>query len=218
MKNNPINEAASPRRLKKGVFLAFEGIDGGGKTRQAFRLKDKLEGLGVETLYVKEPTSGSWGQKVRRIAEKGRAQVSLEEELDWFVRDREEDVRLNIAPALARRAVVIADRYFYSTIAYQSALGLDPEEIRRRNARFPIPDLVFLLEIPVQISQERITINRNEQANLGYEQIEYLRLVKKAYDALKDPNLIRLDSTRPPEVVAGDIWSRVTPLLNHNGD
>jgi dTMP kinase len=216
--SNSANRGRPPLDLKKGIFLAFEGIDGGGKTRQAFSLKENLEGLGVETLYVKEPTSGPWGRKVRRIAEVGRAQVSLEEELEWFIRDREEDVRLNIAPALARRAVVIADRYFYSTIAYQSALGLDPKEIRRRNAQFPIPDLVFLLEVPLHISQKRITVNRQEQANLGYEQIEYLGLVKKAYDALTDTNLIRLDSTRPPEVVAADIWNRVKPLLNHLSD
>ena len=199
---------------KKGLFLAFEGIDGSGKTTQAYGLKEKLEGLGLETVYVKEPTSGPWGQKVRQIAEIGRAQVSLEEELDWFVRDREEDVRLNIAPALARRCVVMADRYFYSNIAYQSALGMDPGEIRRRNSEFPVPDLVFLLEIPVQVSQERITVNRNEPANLGYEQVDFLHLVKKAYEALDDPNLVRLDSNRPLDLVAADIWKRVRALLD----
>ena len=205
---------AGRRCLSRGVFLAFEGIDGAGKTTQARRLKDRLEGAGLAAVYVKEPTSGPWGRKVREIAQKGRADVSAEVELDYFIRDREEDVRDNIGPALARNEVVVADRYFYSTIAYQSALGLDPDEIRRLNAYFPVPDLVFLLEISTPLSQVRIANHRNQQADVGYEQESYLIRVKRAFDALTDPNLVRLDSNRDKEIVAAEIWARVKSLLD----
>lgn len=204
---------AAPKRLKRGVFLAFEGIDGAGKTTQAFVLKDRVEDFGLEAVYVKEPTSGQWGRKIREIASKGRAGVPAEEELDYFIFDREEDVRENIAPALGQNKVVIADRYFYSTIAYQSALGLDPMEIRKRNSDFPVPDMVFLLEIPPSLSQTRITRHRNEKANVGYEQLEYLGLVKKAFDALTDTNLARLDGTLDMATVTKEVWRRVRALL-----
>jgi len=202
-----------PRRLRRGVFLAFEGIDGAGKTTQALLLKAKLEALGLETVYVKEPTSGRWGRKIREIARKGREGISAEEELNYFILDREEDVRENIAPALADSKVVIADRYFYSTIAYQSSLGLDPEKIRAKNAHFPVPDLVFLLEISPEQSQTRITGNRKEGANPGYEQVDFLRTVKSKFDGLTDRNIVRLDGERSMESVTGQVWAEVEALL-----
>ncbi|MFH1136014.1 MAG: dTMP kinase [Pseudomonadota bacterium] len=194
------------KRLKNGLFLAFEGIDGAGKTTQAFRLKARLEKEGFGAVYVKEPTDGFWGRKIRAIARNGRAGVAPEEELSYFIRDREEDVRQNIAPALDRGQVVIADRYFYSTICYQSVLGLDPVEIRRLNLSFPVPDLVFILDISPRLSQKRITRLRNEEANLGYEQEEFLTKVKKVFDVLEDPNIVRLDGSADLEVLAEEIW------------
>ena len=196
-----------------GLFFVFEGIDGAGKTTQAFRLQDRLEAAGREALYVKEPTSGFWGQKIRRIAESGREGISPDEELDYFIQDRREDVERNIAPALARGAVVIADRYFYSTIAYQSVLGVSPEEIRRRNLDFPVPRLVFLLEIPPELSQVRITRHRGEKANQGYEQLDFLRRVASVFDGLDDPNLVRLPGDLGEDEVADLVWKKVEPLL-----
>ena len=200
-------------QLKRGIFLAFEGIDGAGKTIHAFDLKRRLEAEGVATVYVKEPTNGGWGMEIRRIAAEGRAHVTPEEELEFFIRDRTEDVRENIAPALARGQAVIADRYFYSTIAYQSALGLDESMIRARNAGFPVPDLVFLLEIPLDVSLIRITEHRGEQANLGYEQTAFLARVKEVFDRLEDPNILRVDGARSREAVAEEIWVETRKLL-----
>ncbi|MBU2551264.1 MAG: dTMP kinase [Proteobacteria bacterium] len=198
----------------RGLFLAFEGIDGAGKTTHAQALKARLEGIGHPVRYVKEPTEGPWGQKVRAIAREGRQGISLDDELEWFIRDREDDVRLNIAPALARGDVVIADRYFYSTIAYQSALGLDPDDIRRRNAAFPVPDLVFLIEISTPLSQVRIVQNRGEAANPGYEQESYLVRVKRRFDEMTDPNIVRLDGDQDRDTLSEAIWSRVRDLLD----
>ncbi|MEW5721690.1 MAG: dTMP kinase [Thermodesulfobacteriota bacterium] len=202
--------------MKKGLFLALEGIDGAGKTTQALRLKSRLEEAGLPVVYVKEPTGGAWGRKIREIAEKGRAGVSPARELEYFLRDREEDVRENIAPALARGGVVVADRYFYSTIAYQSVLGLDPAEIRRLNAAFPVPDLVILLEIPLELSGVRITHHRSQTVNLGYEQSAFLKQVKAVFDSLEDPNIVRVNADRDKAEVAEDIWRRVEALVERH--
>ena len=143
----------------------------------------------------------------------GREGVSPEEELEFFIRDREEDVRDNIAPALARQSVVIADRYYYSTIAYQSVLGLDEAEIRLQNKAFPVPDLVFILDISVELSQVRITQSRGDTANLGYEQAKFLAKVKTVFDAMPDTNIIRIEGDRSPDAIAYDIRSRAESLL-----
>jgi dTMP kinase len=207
-------EKMSARRLSRGVFFCFEGIDGAGKTTQAQTLMNKINEWGLEAIYVKEPTDGEWGQKIRKIALHGRDGVTPEEELNYFVRDREEDVNENIAPALAQRCVVIADRYFYSTIAYQSVLGLDEGDIRIQNTGFPVPDMVFILDIPVELGQVRITQTRGDTANLGYEQARFLAEVKKVFDAMPDSNIVRIDGSQPLEAVASAIWSSALSVLN----
>jgi dTMP kinase len=205
--------AAGAKNRRPGVFIAFEGIDGAGKTTQAQRLIERLEAEELAAKAVKEPTDGFWGQKIREIARRGRDHVSPEEELDYFVRDRAEDVEQNIRPALADGFVVVADRYFYSNIAYQSALGLDPNHIRALNADFPVPDLMLLLEIPVELSRERITQGRNQVADRGYEQLDYLQRVKAAYEALTDPNILRVDATQELDRVWEAVWQAVADLL-----
>jgi dTMP kinase len=207
-------ENMSARRLSRGVFFCFEGIDGSGKTTQAQTLMKKIQDWGLEAIYVKEPTDGEWGQKIREIAQHGRDGITPEEELSYFIRDREEDVSENISPALAQRCVVIADRYFYSTIAYQSVLGLDEGEIRLQNTGFPVPDIVFILDISIELSQARITESRGDTANLGYEQAKFLTEVKQVFDAMPDSNITRIDGSHPSDAVAAAIWSRAVSVLN----
>ena len=207
-------DANSRPELSRGVFVVFEGIDGAGKTTQAFRLKQWVLDRGLAAVYVKEPTDGPWGQKIRAIAQNGRDGIAPEDELEYFIRDRDQDVKENIAPALNRGEVVIGDRYFYSTIAYQSALGLDPEDIRRRNAAFPVPDMVFILDIGTRTSQIRITQGRREQANQGYEQEAFLKVVKTAFDQMNDPNIVRLNGEEEPDVISEEIRARMGALLS----
>ncbi|MBF0529225.1 MAG: dTMP kinase [Deltaproteobacteria bacterium] len=207
------SESASEHQVGYGLFIVFEGLDGCGKTTQAYRLVDRLQSLNIPALYVKEPTAGPWGQKIRRIALIGRSGVTPAEELEYFIRDREEDVRLNITPARLQGRIVVADRYFYSNIAYQSALGLDAGEIRQRNASFPVPELVFFLDIPPELSQDRITRRRGDKPNKGYEQKTFLIRVHKEYQALTDPNIVRLNGDRPEDEIAEEIWLLMEPLL-----
>ena len=72
--------------------------------------------------------------------------------------------------------------------------------------RFRVPDIVFILEISTGLSRERITRLRNEEANLGYEQTEFLEKVKAVFDSLKDPNLIRLNGDSDLDELSDEIW------------
>ena len=177
-------------------------------------MKQYLSDLGFPVIYVKEPTGGRWGRKIRLIALNGRDRVTREEELDYFIRDRQEDVEQNIAPALSMGEIVIADRYFYSTLAYQSVLGLEIGDIRKKNADFPVPDLVFLIEISPGLSQVRITRNRGEEANRGYEQIDFLKQVKAVFDTLPDGNIARIPGDREKTSVARDIQKMARDIID----
>ena len=199
--------------LNRGFFITLEGLDGAGKTTQCRLLAEALRGLGLNPLEVKEPTDGLWGRKIRQIAKTGRQGVSPVEELDYFVRDRAEDVAGNIGPALLAGRPVVADRYILSNIAYQSALGLDEQVIRTANRDFPWPDLIVILETPVETGLSRIAAEREGGLDAAFESRDYLAKVKKAFDRQNHPSIVRLDGQTRPE----DITRAVLQELRHRG-
>ncbi len=199
---------------RPGRFIVFEGIDGSGKSTQAKRLAEALEADGFQVVLTREPTDGPWGQKIRRIAANGRQGIDPRTELEYFVNDRAEHVTGVIAPALAAGSVVICDRYYYSTIAYQGALGLDPDFIRQENEqKFPRPDLVILLEVPPDTGRQRIEAGRAGGTNRGYERLEFLGRVTDIFDRLTDDNIHRIDAARPEDEVFRDVWTAGDQLL-----
>lgn len=103
---------------RKGRLIVFEGIDGTGKSTHIGHLRKYLEGKGLEVVQSFEPTRGRWGRMLRDSAVTGR--LSVEEEVALFLKDRREHVETLIAPALARGAWVLLDRYYLSMMAYQA--------------------------------------------------------------------------------------------------
>ncbi len=142
---------------QQGLFLVFEGIDGSGKSTQARLLYETLVKRGIKAVLTKEPTDGPFGKKLRQLAQKGRDQITLQEEYDLFMQDRAEHVEKELMPQLDQGAVVVCDRYFYSTMAYQGALGLDPEAVYQENSRrFPTPDKVLYIAVSPTMGRSRI--------------------------------------------------------------
>ena len=183
----------------KGLLIAFEGIDGAGKSTQASAVSEKLNALGYDSIYLREPTHGPYGMRLRQLMIAGRDSVSPEEEFRLFLADRQEDVELNIAPALSRGAIVCVDRYYISSMAYQGALGLDPEYIRRENEKIaPRPNLVLYFWLPVEEAVGRIRKSRRGGQNL-FEVEAYQRRVSQVFDSITNPPLVRLDATTEPK-------------------
>jgi dTMP kinase len=159
-----------------GSLIAFEGIDGSGKSSQVERLAAALGRAGHTVVATREPTDGEFGRKIRSLSTRA-APLSPREELDLFERDRREHVEDLMRPALDRGEVVITDRYFLSTAAYQGARGLDSTEILlAHEARFPIPDVVFLIDLPPAVALLRVDA-RGEERNQAYEKEEFLEQV-----------------------------------------
>ena len=183
--------------MGQGFLLALEGVDGCGKTTQAQLLAVSLLQQGREVVLTQEPTNGPVGQKLRRYLQGPHRHLSPREELALFLADRREHVEQIIKPALAAGQIVITDRYYYSSVAYQGALGLDPAEILTANEAFaPRPDLVFIFVLPV--SQALARLARPRQLS---ELAPYLERVAAIYDTLQGPHLHRLDATTSPQTI-----------------
>ncbi len=199
------NASTRQKGERNGLFIVFEGIDGSGKSTQACLLAEKLHRRGLEVVRLSEPTRGKWGEKIRELS-KNSDSLSPREELALFIKDRREDVRKNIRPALEAGKVVILDRYFYSTLAYQGARGISLEEIRQKHRSFVIlPDLVFILDVPVSTGLRRIK-DRPVIYRL-FEEKEYLKKVREIFLSLPDPECLIIDGRLPAEVIHRKIWS-----------
>ncbi len=146
-----------------GLLVAVEGIDGAGKTSVAALLAQYCGERGIACVLSKEPTSLKWGRELRRSASTGR--LTLEDELELFRKDRAMHVAGTIRPAMQQGHVVVVDRYYWSTAAYQGARGADPAAIIVEHESFaPRPDCFLLLDVAVDLGLERIR-RRGDQPN-----------------------------------------------------
>jgi dTMP kinase len=187
----------------EGMLIVFEGIDGTGKSTHAKRLASYFSSLGREVVLSHEPTNGPWGRKLRESASIGR--LGAEEELEYFLRDRKEHVEQLINPSLAEGKVVILDRYYFSTMAYQGLRGFDPEQIRQKNEAFaPVPDLLIVLDLDVDLALQRIT-GRGDQAN-HFEKREALEKIRETFLRLRDEPFVRvIDASQSMDEIAAQI-------------
>lgn len=173
-----------------GFLLAIEGIDGTGKSTQAKAVAGELERRGLEVVLTREPTNGPWGRKLRESAATGR--LSPAEELHAFLEDRTQHVRELIRPSLEAGRVVITDRYYFSTVAYQGARGFDPGDLMRRNEAIAIePHLLVLIDLDPEVSLSRI--GRRDGAGNEFETLAQLRRSREIFLGIRKPYLIRLD-------------------------
>jgi dTMP kinase len=197
-----------------GLFVVIEGIDGTGKSTLASNIYQELRNRDINTLLTFEPTKGQWGKKLRQSFTSER--LPQDEELSLFMKDRKEHLEDVIIPALKDGRVVICDRYYYSTAAYQGARGMDPEKIIEKNRRFALePDLVLLLELDPERAVERIKSSRSG-AN-SFEALDYLKRVSAIYDSMQDANIIRLDASQPAHLVARQAVSHILERLKEKG-
>ena len=194
-----------------GVLVNLEGIDGCGKSTQSKLLLEKLEGEGEKVIILKEPTKRPHGQKLWDMLH-GKRKATNEEILELFVLDRKQHVGEKIQPALDDGRVVLMDRYYYSSMAYQVAGGIDVEEIREKHAFAPKPDIVLIFDLPVSIALERVKGHSDADE---FEKEEHLEKVRVAYLDLENDPLVRIvDATRTPEGIFGDVWKLVSEVRN----
>ncbi len=198
--------------VNRGRLIALEGLDGSGKSTQVKRLASVLRDAGSEVVETKEPTEGVIGQRIREMLRSGEA-LAPERELAWFMEDRRAHVRDLIEPSLRKGRVVVTDRYYLSTVAYQGARGHDAKVILREcEAEFPVPDLVVLLEIEPRAGLDRVQARGGVVEEI-FERVEFQQRVAEQFAALDCPYITRIDGARDVDAVARDIAARVRELI-----
>jgi dTMP kinase len=189
-----------------GVLIALEGVDGVGKSTQAANLAATLARSGHRVLLTREPTEGPTGRSLREYLAGKERRLTPAQELALFQADRREHVEHTIRPALERAWVVITDRYYYSSAAYQGALGLDPEVILAESESFaPRPDLVVIFTLPLTLALTRRLEARGGEAQVS-EVPAYLEKVSAIYDTFQGSNLKRLDASASASQVLGQLF------------
>ncbi|HSW61981.1 MAG TPA: dTMP kinase [Dissulfurispiraceae bacterium] len=208
------------RRLTKGLFLSFEGIEGSGKSTQAKLLTESLASEGYDVVLTQEPGGTAIGERIRALLlDPAHTEMCSASELLLYAAARAQHLEQKIRPALARSAVVITDRFSDSTVAYQGyARGIDRglldsvDAVATRRLR---PDITFLCDLPAEIGLER---NReiNKRDRLELEALAFHRKVREGFLQLAaaEPNRVRIvDAGQPIEMVAADVARIVTERL-----
>ncbi len=191
------------------MLIAIEGIDGSGKSTIANYLKEELEKEGFRVVVFKEPTNSIYGQKIRQSFNN---RLDAHKELELFLLDRKHDVERNILPALKKGYIIVMDRYYYSTIAYQGARGIDIDKIKKMNEKIaPKPDLVIILDVKPEIGIRRIK-ERGDKPN-KFEDLEYLEKVRKIFLELKDDNIVIVDANKNIELVKNEVLKAIKKFL-----
>ncbi len=188
------------------MFITFEGIDGSGKTTQINLLKNWFEKKGYDVLITSEPTNEEVGKILRkRLKEKTHGWV----EALLFAADRALHCEKTINPNLNK--IVICDRYVHSSLAYQSAEGVDKEWIKCLNKMFPEPDIIIYIDIKPETAMKRIKSRKKETEK--YEQENFLRKVRENYLSMKGGKFKVINGEKTVEDVHKEIISLVTQQL-----
>ncbi len=199
-----------------GRFVVIEGLDGAGSTTQVARLVARAQALGMEVLATREPTDGPVGRVIRQTL-RGDPDAPSPATLPWmFAADRADHIARVVEPALDRGAAVVSDRYYHSSLAYQS-MSLPLDEVYSLNRRFRIPDLTIFLDVGVDIAMERIERRGGEREI--FEQRTHLEQVGWAYqrvlELLRDQGepIAVVDADPDADAVEAAIWAKVAPVL-----
>ena len=201
--------------MRRGKFFVFEGIDGAGLTTQAGLLKEWLEKQGYAVFMTKEPTDGPIGGQIR---------LALGKRLDMrptalalaFAADRMDHLDIEIIPKLENGVIVISDRYYLSSYAYQS-LRSDLRWLMQINAKCLRPDLTILLDTPALVCKKRM--ERMRWHVELYEEIKKLEVVRKKFLSVANEikkngeRIETIDGNRPVTMVHKDVKNAVTHIL-----
>ncbi len=156
---------------KKGLFITFEGIDGCGKSTQLNLLSEYLKSEGLEVVITREPGAKGLGEKLREILLNYEGEVSSNCEAFLFLADRAQHIDTLVKPAIEAGKVVLCDRHTDSTIAYQGyGRGVDLEQIKMLNRIATsglVPDLTFVFDLDVEISQMRVGKTKDRMESAG---------------------------------------------------
>jgi dTMP kinase len=202
----------------RGRFIVVEGIDGSGKSTMAARLARELARRGRRVVRTREPGGTPLGEEIRKVLlDAKNSEMVAMTELFLYMASRAQLVDQVIRPALAHGAVVLCDRYYYSTAAYQGAAGRvgvgTVIDVAEKIARFEKPDLVALLDVAPATARKREGDRNDRVEKKG---LAYQNRVRRAFLELarRDRKRFRIiDAARPADEVFDELRKAVDRVL-----
>ncbi|HEY1155286.1 MAG TPA: dTMP kinase [Arthrobacter sp.] len=209
-------------KQKAGLFIAFEGGDGAGKSTQAARLAAALESRGYNVLRTREPGGTPIGEKLRSLVlDHGNGDIDAHTEALIFAASRAAHATQVIRPTLGRGEIVLTDRYIDSSVAYQGAgrnLGQDAVRSLNEWATSGLqPHLTVLLDVDPRLGRERRTAGQAAEDRLESEADEFHTRIRNAFLDLaagRPASYLVLPAHLPVDDLAARILARVENLLD----
>jgi dTMP kinase len=203
-----------------GTFITFEGGDGSGKTTQIGLLNDWLVAGGHTVVVTREPGGTDLGKELRDIILHSTGFIARRAEALLYAADRAQHIATVVRPALERGEIVVQDRYFDSSLAYQGAgRVLDVAEVRELSlwaTERLIPQLTIVLDVPADVAKARQLEDDRRFDRLEAEAEDFHQRVRDSYVALaqaEPERFIVVDGTASVESIHQVIATRVSDLL-----
>ena len=206
------------KRTMQGTLITFEGIDFSGKSVQANLLHGALKDRKLPVLFLREPGGTEISEKIRAVLlDNANHKMSAMTEVLLYSAARAQMVRESIIPHLEKGFVVICDRYFDSTTAYQGfGRKIDLDFIKKLNSFATeelVPDLTFLIDLDPEIALQR---KKTDLDRLEKEDLEFHQRVRNGYLEIARPNTERfviIDGKQSIEVIQDEIFMEVKSKL-----
>ena len=217
----PDGEAFDVKRVKRGVFITFEGGEGGGKSTQIRRLAERLTDQGREVVLTREPGGSPGAEALRSLLVNGAADrwSPLSETLILYAA-RSDHLQRVIRPALDRGAVVLSDRFADSTRAYQGAAGgVDPAFIAELELTVlgpTRPGLTLILDLPPAEGLRRADRRGDGETRFEDKGLLFHQRLREEFLAIArhEPERCRLiDAAQSVDEVAAAVWAAVSAFL-----
>ena len=199
-------------------FIVIEGLDGSGGTTQTRLLLSWLEQKEYSVLATNEPSKGPIGSFIREMLVASSATSKLGDNVlpFLFAADRRDHLDRTVLPALANGKIVISDRYYHSSLAYQS-LSIGLPRVADLNRDFRRPDITFFLWLSPEVSFERVQLRGLPVER--FETLDRLRTVYESYHTViahckaNGENIVKIDASRSIEEIHEDICRHVESIL-----
>ncbi len=200
------------------MFITFEGIDGVGKSTQLDLLETWLKEQGKEVVRTLEPGGTELGQEIRHLLLHRKGDVAPRSEALLYAADRAHHVATKIKPALAQGKVVLSDRYFDSSVAYQGAAReLDVNQVREISLWAVdnlLPNLTILLDLTAEQAMARRNKTGVEPDRLEQEKVDFFERAREQYlELAKEPRFLVIDANLSVSEIQNQIRARVKEFL-----
>ncbi len=211
-------------KQSSGFLITFEGGEGGGKTTQVARLRERLSKAGKDVVVVREPGGTVISEKIRTIVlDKQNTSMAYTTEVLLFQAARAQIYREIVLPSLKAGKVVIMDRSRDSSVVYQGMVrGFGRELINQLNdisTKETLPDLTFLLDVPPQIGLDRQSAN-GEVNRMELQGMDFHQAVNEAYAQLAKEDTtgrwVIVNAAVPIEEVEKMVWEKVSKKLSYD--